>query len=177
MYFDSFNTVMQALLSLCKDWLALRTPIGVIIKELFPGQRRGYEEVWPILARDTFRFWHLTGETQDTLQELVDGLPDDNVNGRPTSMTKRDSTLMALIWLRQYPTLTSLATMFGIPYTVCRRTIQKRVLQLYGLLAREVTWHVPAVWRSIAGRHPDFPSVVGLIDGTVIRINIPSGKQ
>ena len=47
------------------------------------------------------------------------------------------------------------------------KLIQRRVLQLHGLQGPEVWWHTPE-----ACRYADFPSVVGLIDGEVIRITI-----
>jgi hypothetical protein len=175
MSFQMTEDVFTMLLSLYRDWISLKAPISHIIAELFPGNRAGYTEVWPLLVTNQLRLWHLTGETETSLQQLVDALPDTNDNGRPCLLTKRDAVLMTLIWLRQYPTYLSLATLFSIPCTTCRETINRMVLRLLILVSGEVRWHRNATWQSLAGRFLQFPTVVGMIDGTIIRINVPTG--
>jgi hypothetical protein len=174
--FEMAQTTFILLMSVFKTWKAMHTPIGRIVNELFPGgQRHGYQEVWPLLSQNPFRFWYLTGETVDSLQELADALPDDNHTGRHHTLTKRDALLLTTIWLRQYPTLIKLGTLFDITISTCHHTIESMVFKLHFLLAREIRWHNAATWRLLAGRYIDFPSVVGIIDGTIIRINIPTG--
>ena len=174
-FFDSLQAIYNTLVNLFKDWLALKKPIDLIIKELFPAQRQLYTEVWPHLAQDAFQFWHMTGETPQSLLPLVNGLPDPKF--KPWIATKRDCALMTLIYLRQYPTFQSLASLFCLDTRTCHRIIERTIAQLHGLLENEVRWHNPAGWRAMAGRFLDFPSAVGQIDGTIIRINIPTGKN
>ena len=86
--------------------------------------------------------------------------------------------LLTMIWLRNYPTMQSLVSLFGIPVSSVHKIIHKciRVLHSY-LVPKYVRWHSMRNWRDLYGTYPEWPSVVALLDCTPFRINKPSGEN
>ena len=84
--------------------------------------------------------------------------------------------LLTLIWLRRYPTMHSLACQFGISVSCIHKIIHKyvKILHTY-LVPKYIRWHSMNTWRQLAGSFPDWPTVVGVVDGTPFRISKPKG--
>ena len=49
------------------DIMAAAVPLLVIFQELFPCGHEPHDEVWPVLCNNPTNFWHLTGETIESL--------------------------------------------------------------------------------------------------------------
>ena len=81
-----------------------------------------------------------------------------------------------MIWLRRYPTMHHLAMMFGIPVSCVHRIIHKfiKIMHSY-LVPKYIKWHSMQEWRRLTGTFPDWPRVVGIVDGTPFRISKPTG--
>lgn len=99
-----------------------------------------------------------------------------NAQVRTHRLTVRDRVLMVMIWMRTYPSHSQLASMFHI----CPATVNREIHHILPILhthyvAREVVWHDLHTWTSFIGRDNEFPNVVALLDGTVLKINTPSG--
>ena len=81
-----------------------------------------------------------------------------------------------MIWLRQYPTMSSLASQFGIPVSCVHKIIHKIFLILYSFLVpKYIKWHNMNTWRKFAGFFPEWPRVVAILDRTPFRISKPKG--
>ena len=158
------------------DILAALMPLPQVFQALFPHGRGGYEEVWPALANNPTDFWYFTGETVESLTDLIQELNlPARVTGRPATLTERDQVLATVIWLRQYPTLDTLANLFHITKQLCRTIIKRYVFIMTPVLSREIRWHNALVWHSFRGFHEDFPDAVGFMDCTPCRISVPTG--
>ena len=81
-----------------------------------------------------------------------------------------------MIWLRRYPTMFHLASQFGISVGLVHKIIHKflPILHVY-LVPKYVRWHSMNTWRQLAGTFPEWPRVVGILDGTPFRISKPKG--
>ena len=82
-----------------------------------------------------------------------------------------------MIWLRRYPTMHTLAMIFGIHVSSVHKIIHKfvKILHVY-LVPKYIRWHSMHNWRQLAGTFPDWPRVVAILDGTPFRISKPKGE-
>ena len=82
-----------------------------------------------------------------------------------------------MIWLRRYPTMRTLAMIFGIHVSTVHKVIHKflRILHVY-LVPKYIRWDSMNTWRNLAGTFQDWPRVVAIFDGTPFRISKPKGK-
>ena len=82
-----------------------------------------------------------------------------------------------MIWLRRYPTLYHLAATFQIGKSSVHRIVHKilPLLHVY-IVPKYITWHTNNKWLSLAGKFPDWPQVVAILDGTPFRISKPKGN-
>ena len=102
-------------------------PLRTAISRLFPAIRFERREYWPQLVSRPLELWDCTGETPTSLQNILQRISSDVedfvrnprnprrrlLHTRPYALTTRDRVLMALIWLRTYPTFTDLGNRFG----------------------------------------------------------------
>ena len=81
-----------------------------------------------------------------------------------------------MIWLRQYPTMIYLASMFGVNVSCVHRIIHRfiRILHTY-LVPKYIRWHSMAHWRRLQRFYPEWPRVVAILDCTPFRISKPKG--
>ena len=81
------------------------------------------------------------------------------------------------MWMRKYPRMSEIASIFGIPVSCVHRTIHKILPILHVVIVpKYVQWHNPRKWLSLTGTIPQWPHVVAILDGTPFRISRPSGK-
>ena len=164
-------------------------PIRVAIRTLFPTFRRR-RELWSQLAEDPVQFWELTGETPESLTNVILRISNDvetyirNPRNprpryrrtRPFVLSVRDRVLMLFVWLRTYPTFAHLGSMFGVSGTTAAENIHVVLLITLVHYQRYISWHSQRIWNTVRGTISDFPDVVGMIDATPIRINRPQGN-
>ena len=85
--------------------------------------------------------------------------------------------LLTLMWLRRYPTMHHLSSDFGVSVACVHRVIHKIVPLLHVFIVpRYIVWHTDRKWNSLAGELPQWPRVVGIVDGTPFRISKPKGN-
>ena len=69
-----------------------------------------------------------------------------------------------------------LASHFGIPVMCVHRIIHRMIPVLHVYLVKNyIKWHSMRYWQSLAGHFPYWPQVVGIVDGTPLRISKPTG--
>ena len=69
-----------------------------------------------------------------------------------------------------------LATVFRVSVSIVHRTIHKVIpLMHVEIVPKFVKWHSARRWHQLAGTYPQWPHVVGILDGTPFRISKPSG--
>ena len=83
-----------------------------------------------------------------------------------------------MIWLRHYPTMHTLAMIFGLHVSSVHKIIHKfiRILHAY-LVPKYIRWHSINTWRQMAGTFPDWPRVVAILDGFPFHISKPKGEK
>ena len=147
--------------------------------------------VWNILAENPEYFWFLTGETSESLMNVVDDLgylvelrvrdpwhPRNRIRRtRPNTLCIYDRILMTFICLRQYLTLCSLASMFKVSASyVCENLYIIVPILHQHYVHRYLTWHDETEWNEQRGEFQEFPNAVGAIDAFSVRINRPQGR-
>ena len=72
--------------------------------------------------------------------------------------------------------MVDLATDFSVPVSCIHRIIHKYIRILHDLLVPlYVRWHTMAEWRNLAGKFPEWPRVIAIVDGTPFRISKLTG--
>ena len=135
--------------------------------------------MWRILIRNWDHFYWLTGEIPPTFQLLMDEIRDHipiRVVGRNTVLNIENQVLLCLVWLRRYPTLSHISMQFGIPVSCTHRIVHKILPILHAAIVNKyIKWPSPQKWTRLAGTIPEWPHVVGILDGTPFRISRPAG--
>ena len=137
--------------------------------------------MWSLLETNWDNFYWLTGEIPPSLELLVAEIENDinlmTLGGCPV-MSFRNQVLLSVIWLRRYPTMQHLAMHFGAPVSCVHRIIHKILPMLHVVLVpKYIQWPSIQRWQSLAGSIPEWPQVVGILDGTPFRISRPRGKK
>ena len=97
--------------------------------------------------------------------------------GHPFELDYRDSLLLTMIWLRQYPTGAVLGYFFGVSEPTARRTV-KRVLPALEAAGRATfRWPDRKRGRSLPEILEDCPEVAVVIDSFEQRIRRPKDKK
>ena len=67
---------------------------------------------------------------------------------------------------------------FGIPVSCVHRIIHKIIPILHAAtVPKYIEWHSHQKWLNLAGEIPEWPNVVGILDGTPFRISRPRGMS
>ncbi len=155
-----------------------------LLKYFNPNPRpRVRRDVFADIQDDYLSFWWLTGELPFTFTRLHDRLLvqlSRPVNGRfiHRTINTLNRLLLTMIWMRCYPKLALLAFLFGISITLACQIIQFTVPILHAhLVPRFIRWPTAREWIQQMGTFPHFPSVVGMLDGSVFRISRPTGRM
>ena len=81
-------------------------------------------------------------------------------------------TLLLLL----YPTMDYLSMEFRIPISCVHRIIHKILPSLHAAtVPKYIQWHSNQEWNALQGTIPEWPKVVGILDGTPFRISRPAG--
>ena len=162
-----------------------------LIQLLFPGiifHRKVELGVWSKLQRTPREFWYLTAETPVTLDHIVQTVAPDVTKPqmyprRPISNRRRscildvqNRVLLVITWLRIYPTYHSLASIFQISKSTVQEEIYHIVPILFLHFRRFLTWCNLRQWSAFLGQWRHYPNAVGIIDATIHRIRLPTGR-
>lgn len=165
---------------LCTCIFGLPMPVPRLYSLLFPDYV-GHAELNPRdlfsdLERDPPRFFRMSGETPESLMEIVTDLDQYITNqghGRRHRHATRNRVLLVMIWLRQYPTYDVLSSLFNISPTAITRDISVITPLLWYYFRSQISWPTVEEWLEYRGRWQVFPSAVGAIDGTLHEIRRP----
>jgi hypothetical protein len=97
--------------------------------------------------------------------------------GHPFELDYRDSLLLTLIWLRQYPTGEVLGYFFGVSEPTARRTVKRMVPALEAAGRATFRWPNQKHGRSLPEILEDCPEVAVVIDSFEQRIQRPKDKK
>ena len=143
------------------------------------------KDVWREMEKTPNIFWYLTGETTESLEQIVTQIspyvkssrkPSKFNQTRKTKLSIRNRVLMAFIWLRRYPTLNELSNMFGVDAKLVYLDIWHILSILKVQLKNYVQWPSEEEFEEIRGSFY-FPNVVGSVDGTIHRVWKPLRGQ
>ena len=127
----------------------------------------------------------MTGETPEMLNAMVEKVSRGVTAPRHLPRTPRtekrrrcildvrNRVILVIIWLRQYLKLHVLAHMFQISKSTVAEEIYHIVPILFINYRHYITWHSLEKWRQLLNTFYSFPNAVGMIDGTIHRINGP----
>ena len=143
--------------------------------------RRVGADVWTALEYEPERFFRMTGETPHSLTRILNDLlahmqtrsPHHRRRSRGFILNAKNRLLMVFVWLREYPTLDVLATMFNVSTQTVSLDIHFIVPILWRYFRDEVRWPSIDEWRNLCGTWESMPNVVGALDGTLTQINRP----
>ena len=163
------------------------TPLVRVLFPYFHGKRSRGRDVWQALQLNPVIFWYMTGETPETLEEVVEKIYREVTLPRHWPRTPRtdrrrrcildvpNRVLLVFIWFRQYLKLHVLAYVFDISKSTVAEEIYHVVPILFTNYNRYIKWHSIRQWNQFLDTFPSFPNAVGMIDGTIHRIRRPSG--
>lgn len=89
----------------------------------------------------------------------------------------RNRVILVIIWLQQYLKLHVLAPMFQISKSTVAEEIYHIAPILFINYRHYITWHSLEKWGQLLNTFYSFPNAVGMIDGTIHRINRPLGPE
>ena len=162
--------------------------MALITDLLFPNDphlRSEPRDVFLHLSRFPRLFWFMTGETPDTFRDLHVALAfailqPRNVRlkypigavriPRGCLLSTINRLLLVFIWLRQYPSLRCLSSLFGINITSIDDDIHHIVPMLRAYFRQEIRWPTMEEFDQLRGSWPDFVNAVLAVDGTIHRV-------
>lgn len=156
----------------------------------FVGHRNRGRDVWSYLVNIGPLFWHLTGETPETFEDLFQHSEplivqprDPRLNRgqpgriRPCLLTPRNRLLMTLIWLRQYCREELVCSLFEISLSTVSDEVHHILPIIWYLLRDQMRWPNVAQWLLFRNSWGCFPNALGAIDCTIHKIWRPSIRQ
>ena len=161
------------------------THLVMVLFPYFHGKRSRGRDVWRALQLNPVIFWYMTGETPETLEEVVEKIYREVTLPRQWPRTPRtdrrrrcildvpNRVLLVFIWLRQYLKFHVLAYVFDISKSTVAEEIYHVVPILFTNYNRYIKWHSIRQWNQFLDTFPSFPNAVGMIDGTIHRIRRP----
>ena len=159
------------------EWINLSMLVMVFAFRFQP------RDVWQEMENNINFYW-MTGETPASLQQIVDRIRDDveqprNGNGtqiRPHKLTTRNRVMAVYMWMTKYGTLSTISERFGVSYVTIQRDVEHILPIINQRISRPmIRWPTDQEFRNFRGSYPEFPDVVGLVDGTPHWINRPRG--
>ena len=123
------------------------------------------------LSSHGYQFFLVTGETPETFLDLLKSL---RISSHKThQLSPRNRVLLALMWLRTYPTYMMLSSLFDIFVSSVRVEIRLLTPIFHLRLKKFVVWpdnrkrgYHECTWNKI-------PDTIGAINGTSHKINRP----
>lgn len=187
---DIVTTVIRRILHLLEQ---LNVPVHTILRRNFDGNALGIRErsVWNTMITHPGNFWLLTGETPESLLQIIRRVgphiearvrnplnPRRRVRRtRPYALTIHDRVLLCFLWLRNYPTFTSLSQQFGIAVSNVSDTIYTVIPILHEHYCyRYVEWIDEQSWERQRDEFEEFPNAVGAVDAFAVQINRPQNR-
>lgn len=148
-------------------------PIINIRHRLFLGDYTVYNgrDLFSMYSGNRYQFHNITGETPESLRDLVTELqmrPPRNFKLSPPNRV-----LMVLIWIRCYPTFAALATMFNVSTAIVHVEIRRMISLCHEKLGHYITWPSVDEWRAKRGHWDNLFPAVGAIDGTSHEVRRP----
>ena len=182
---DIIVSIIQRILSLCRQ---LNVPVHTILRRNFDGiaWRICGRSVWNTMVSNPGNFWLLTGETPESLSQVIRRVgPDiearvrDTLNPRrrvrrtrPYALSLHDRVLLCFVWLRNYPTFTSLSQQFNISVSNVSDIIYTIIPILHEhYFYRYVEWIDEHTWERQRDEFQEFPNAVGAVDAFAVQIN------
>ena len=193
-YFTNMNPIPPPFPAWILQLLALiltlqATMPATLMQQLFPGfqpvrntGRDLYESI-----KKTQLLWYATGESIESFERMVRNISWEvgaprSVSHQPLTNRRRrclldvyNRVLLVLVWLKCYPTYRALAAFFSVSKTTVFEEVYHIVPILFLEYRHLVSWPNLVQWANFLNTWPRYPNVVGAIDGTIHRIQRPSG--
>ncbi|KXJ21328.1 hypothetical protein AC249_AIPGENE22364 [Exaiptasia diaphana] len=187
---DIITSMIQRIIRLLEE---LSVPMHVILRRNFDvnAWRIREQSVWNSMVVNPGNFWLLTGETPESLSEVIRVVgPDIEARvrnprnprrrarrTRPYALTLHDRVLLCFLWLRNYPTFTLLSQQFDISVSNVSDIIYTVVPILYEHYHQYVDWIDEQSWQLQRNEYEQFPNAVGAIDTFAVQINRPQNRD
>ncbi|XP_060551175.1 uncharacterized protein LOC132712764 [Ruditapes philippinarum] len=152
-------------------------PVLDIRHRLFSNDSNIYSgrNVFQIFSANRYNFYNLTGETPETLIDMLQIVNLRNNSRHKLSPVNR--ILLFVIWIRCYPTLMTLSAIFNVCTAYVHVEIRIMIRTFYAAFSHYITWPTIDQWLSKRGDWDKLYPAVGAIDGTsheILRpMNVP----
>jgi hypothetical protein len=115
-----------------------------------------------------YSFFETTGETPETLLEIVRQLNNDmfQVTGRPHRSSPINRVMLFMLWMRSYPSCHLLSLLFDVSVTTIHDAINWCIPIMWEHFHALVQWPSLDEWTSKIGNWNKLPSAVGATDHT-----------
>lgn len=132
-------------------------------------------DVFQMFSFNRYSFFETTGETPETLLEIVRQLNNDmfQATGRPHRLSPINRVMLFMLWMRSYPSCHLLSLLFDVSVTTVHDEINWCIPIMWEHFHALVQWPSLDEWTSKIGNWNKLPSAVGAIDGTSTEINRP----
>jgi hypothetical protein len=130
--------------------------------------------VFDLISSQRYEFFEITGESQETFIQLVNSVPFSENNN---TLSRRNSLLLVVIWLRTYPTYRTLSVFFNISVSSVKDTVRGLLPKMDGYLKQFIEWPTINEWQNLRWNWPKIVPAVGAIDGTSHEIYRPKINQ
>ncbi|CAG2248292.1 unnamed protein product [Mytilus edulis] len=132
-------------------------------------------DVFTSFASNRYSFFEVTGETPETLLQIV---ADVNVlfrqrTGRNHTLSPRNRILLFMLWLRSYPSYHMLSVIFDVSVSTIKDEIHACIPIFEETYSRLIHWPSLDEWQDLQGGWGKLPFAVGAIDGTSTEIYRP----
>lgn len=130
-------------------------------------------DIYGRLCTHPMTFWSMTGETIESFNHIVEDIRPLAETGHPHLISFENRVLMAFFWLKKYPDLETLSTIFDVSSRTASRNVHHMIDVLWQYVQNGITWLNDEEWLALRGRWTSIPNAVGAIDGTVHVIEMP----
>ncbi len=131
--------------------VAIQQPLPTVYRRIVDlygnGQYLGHD-VYADWARHPFEFMRVTGLTPHEFEKLYDDI-EPLMPGHGNLVDERNCLLMALWWLRMYPTLHQISLTFDVRASSAEYHLKHVIEILWNVLRTEIQWPTPAEWQSL----------------------------
>jgi hypothetical protein len=186
---DQRRVVLRALPALIRvppdevNFLRILIQVGFVIARPPPDQLLDLRyrivnegrDVFQMFSFNRYSFFETTGETPETLLEIVRQLNNDmfQATGRPQRLSPIHRVMLFMLWMRSYPSYHLLSLLFDVSVATVHDEINWRIQIMWEHVHALVQWPSLDEWISKIGNWNKLPSAVGAIDGTSTEINRP----
>lgn len=135
------------------------------------------KNVYGQFANHPYEFFQITGETPETMTEILNDLQPAFQRIRHNfiqTLSPINRVMLFMIWLRSYPCYMFLSLLFDISPASVGKVLDAMLPLFHETYLGTIEWPSEQEWTALRGNWPKLPDAVGAIDGTSHHIYRPN---